>query len=83
MVDYKGQILAERYAQLCFAIICAPAWLYGYYEQDFTYPLYAWAAASVVATLVALPDWGIYNRNPIRWKASLLEEISDKNGKEE
>lgn len=53
MVDYKGQILAERYAQFCFAIICAPAWLYGYYQQDFMYPLYAWAFATVLATLVS------------------------------
>ncbi|DBA04173.1 TPA: hypothetical protein N0F65_004281 [Lagenidium giganteum] len=71
MVDYKGQALAEKYLLLCFAIICTPAWIYGYLQQDFTYPLHAWMGATVLAVLTVVPNWGIYNRNPIRWRASL------------
>ncbi|KAJ0403670.1 hypothetical protein P43SY_003782 [Pythium insidiosum] len=71
MVDYKGQALAERYLALCFIVICAPAWVYGYLQQDFKYPLYAWGAATIVAALVVLPNWGMYNRHPIKWLPSV------------
>lgn len=52
MVDYKGQALAERYMVLVFLVVCTPAWIYGYLQQDFTYPLHAWLAATAIAALV-------------------------------
>lgn len=52
MVDYKGQALAERYMVLVFFVVCAPAWVYGYLQQDFSYPFQAWVAATIISTLV-------------------------------
>lgn len=52
MVDYKGQALAEKYLVLCFVVICAPAWVVGYLQQDFSVPFRAWVAATLLAALV-------------------------------
>ena len=52
MVDYKGQARAETLLTMCFVVICTPAWIYGYFQQDFTYPLQAWMAATALGALV-------------------------------
>lgn len=54
MVDYKGQAAAERYMLLVFVIVCTPAWVYGYLQQDFTYPFHAWLASTALAALVRI-----------------------------
>ncbi|KAK1931507.1 hypothetical protein P3T76_012836 [Phytophthora citrophthora] len=104
MVDYKGQARAETLLVVCFVVICTPAWIYGYFQQDFTYPLQAWMAATVLSALVrhifseghvasvltkhcsdccialtflsfvqlVLPNWPIYNRNPVKWLPSAM-----------
>ncbi|KAF4042240.1 Microsomal signal peptidase 12 kDa subunit (SPC12) [Phytophthora infestans] len=72
MVDYKGQAHAEILLVVCFVVICTPAWVYGYVQQDFSYPLQAWAAATVLSALLILPNWPIYNRNPIKWLPSAM-----------
>jgi hypothetical protein len=56
MVDYKGQALAERYLVLCFVIVCTPAWIVGYLQQDFSVPFRAWVAATLLAALVRAPE---------------------------
>ncbi|RLN96644.1 hypothetical protein BBJ28_00011371 [Nothophytophthora sp. Chile5] len=78
MVDYKGQARAESFLVLCFVVICGPAWVYGYFQQDFTYPLRAWMAATAVSALLVLPNWGIYNRNPIKWLPSAMYQKKKK-----
>ncbi|KAG7385968.1 hypothetical protein PHYPSEUDO_000930 [Phytophthora pseudosyringae] len=81
MVDYKGQARSETLLVVCFLVICTPAWIYGYFQQDFTYPFQAWIAATVLSALVpsicsmghlVLPNWPIYNRNPIKWLPSAM-----------
>jgi hypothetical protein len=52
MVDYKGQSRAETLLVVCFVVICTPAWIYGYLQQDFTHPFQAWVAATVLSALV-------------------------------
>ncbi|KAG3116226.1 hypothetical protein PI125_g4808 [Phytophthora idaei] len=72
MVDYKGQARAETLLVVCFMVICTPAWIYGYFQQDFSYPFQAWVAATVLSALLVLPNWPIYNRNPIKWLPSAI-----------
>ncbi|ETN24249.1 hypothetical protein PPTG_00657 [Phytophthora nicotianae INRA-310] len=72
MVDYKGQARAETLLVVCFVVICTPAWIYGYFQQDFSYPFQAWVAATVLSALLVLPNWPIYNRNPIKWLPSAM-----------
>ncbi|KAG3251602.1 hypothetical protein PI124_g3783 [Phytophthora idaei] len=72
MVDYKGQARAETLLVVCFMVICTPAWIYGYFQQDFSYPFQAWVAATVLSALLVLPNWPIYNRNPIKWLPSAM-----------
>ena len=53
MVDYKGQARAETLLVVCYVVICTPAWIHGYFEQDFTSALHAWMVATVVSALVS------------------------------
>ncbi|KAF0692720.1 Aste57867_16231 [Aphanomyces stellatus] len=77
MVDYQGQKLAENLMNLIFAVICIPAWIYGWTQDDFTYPLYACGGATALATLVVLPNWPFFNRNPVQWRPSLKKSKDD------
>lgn len=105
MVDYKGQQLAEKLLVLVFVVVCAPAWVYGFLQQDFSYPFRAWLAATGLSALVGdamrpndnleadcsfpvmmqlvLPNWGIYNRNPVKWlpSAMYVRKPKDKDAK--
>ncbi|RQM25985.1 hypothetical protein B5M09_000813 [Aphanomyces astaci] len=48
-----------------YVVICIPAWIYGWTQDDFTYPLYACGGACALATLVVVPNWPFYNRHPV------------------
>uniref|UniRef100_A0AAV1TET1 Signal peptidase complex subunit 1 n=1 Tax=Peronospora matthiolae TaxID=2874970 RepID=A0AAV1TET1_9STRA len=72
MVDYKGQARAEILLVVCYVVICTPAWIHGYFKQDFTSALHAWMVATVVSALLILPNWPIYNRHPVKWLPSAM-----------
>ncbi|EQC41775.1 hypothetical protein SDRG_00638 [Saprolegnia diclina VS20] len=74
MVDYAGQALAEKMMRIIFIVFCTPAWIYGFFQQDFTYPLYAWGAACATAVVLTLPNWPYFNRNPIQWRPRLRKD---------
>ena len=70
-IDYLGQNLSENLYQAIVLSTSAVAWLYGYYEDRFLYTFYGWLAGATLATLLCVPDWGIYNRNPVKWLSSV------------
>jgi signal peptidase complex subunit 1 len=75
-MDYKGQLLAENlYFYICCAI-SAVAWIVGWILNDFQMTVYGWAASAVLVVLISIPDWPIYNRNPVEW----LEEVGSRGG---
>jgi signal peptidase complex subunit 1 len=75
-MDYKGQLLAENlYFYICCAI-SAVAWVIGWSLNDFQMTVYGWAASAVLVVLISIPDWPIYNRNPVEW----LEEVGCRGG---
>ncbi len=67
MVDYKGQQTAERIMLAIFLVFCTPAWIYGYFEQDFTYPLYACGVATALACLVRIISTKKDSSHVARW----------------
>ena len=42
------------------------AWFFGYFAQDFTVTFGGWAVGLVIAMLLCVPDWPMFNRHPAR-----------------
>ena len=70
-MDYKGQKLSEQIYLVLIPAVGSVAWVFGYLAQDFKQTFYGWLAGLVLAMLICVPDWPIFNRNPTPW----LEEI--------
>ena len=70
-MDYKGQKLSEQIYLVLIPAVGSVAWVFGYVAQDFKTTFYGWLAGLVLAMLICVPDWPIFNRNPTPW----LEEI--------
>lgn len=52
----------------------AAAFVYGYMEQNFDLTAQAWLVAMGVALLVCVPDYPMYNANPVPFAKELPEE---------
>ncbi|CAM9555942.1 unnamed protein product, partial [Phaeothamnion confervicola] len=65
--DYKGQQLCEQIYYYLIIVAGAIAWVAGYYYQDFAITFYGWAAGVGVSLVLCVPDWSMYNRNPVDW----------------
>ena len=75
-MDYKGQLLAENlYFYICCAI-SAVAWIVGWFFNDFQVTVYGWAGSMALVVLISIPDWPMYNRDPVEW----LEEVGCRGG---
>jgi signal peptidase complex subunit 1 len=75
-MDFKGQKRAEKLSHKMMTYASVIAFLVGYFRQDFTLTLGLFLAGVVVTFLVTVPNWPMYNRDPITWVAS-------KNGQKE
>ena len=70
-MDYKGQEAAELVYQVIIAIFGVVGFVWGYILQDLTRSFHVWCVGMAIASLVCLPSWPCFNRNPIKW----LEEL--------
>ncbi len=66
-MDYVGQKYCELYYYIIMLIFAVFSWLYGYYHQQFYLTVKGWAIGTVVALIISIPDWPMYNRNKIVW----------------
>ena len=76
-MDYKGQKLSEQIYLVLIPAVGSVAWVFGYVAQDFKTTFYGWLAGLVLAMLICVPDWPIFNRHPTPW----LKEIPAPEGK--
>ena len=70
-MDYKGQALSEKLFYYILISVSSIGWVYGYFAQSFLVTFYVWAGALAFCIVLCVPDWPIYNRNPVKW----LDEI--------
>ncbi len=69
-MDFKGQELSEWYYQVIAVLFAVIAFAAGYFYESFYIAFQIWAIGVLVGCLVSVPDWPIYNRNPLRWVKS-------------
>ncbi len=68
MVDFKGQLLAERVFQFITITATLVGFVYGWAVQSFEKTFECWAVGVVLATIACVPDWWFYRKNPIKWR---------------
>mmetsp|Transcript_21180 Transcript_21180/g.68323 ORF Transcript_21180/g.68323 Transcript_21180/m.68323 type:complete len:105 (+) Transcript_21180:2671-2985(+) len=73
-MDYKGQKLAEMIYCYLIVVVGAIAWVCGYVAESFKVTFVIWLGGLVVSMLLCVPDWPMFNRNPVEW----LKEIPAK-----
>mmetsp|Transcript_5340 Transcript_5340/g.17124 ORF Transcript_5340/g.17124 Transcript_5340/m.17124 type:complete len:103 (-) Transcript_5340:58-366(-) len=66
-MDYKGQVYNEYAYQLIFALFGIVCFALGYVQEDFGVTINGWIASLVVAGVVCVPDWPVFNREPVKW----------------
>mmetsp|Transcript_28066 Transcript_28066/g.26928 ORF Transcript_28066/g.26928 Transcript_28066/m.26928 type:complete len:103 (-) Transcript_28066:90-398(-) len=71
-MDYRGQKLSENIYYILTILFGAIAWIVGYSQGDFQLTFYGWLAGLIISLVLCIPDWPMFNRNPVTW----LEEIS-------
>mmetsp|Transcript_16907 Transcript_16907/g.50501 ORF Transcript_16907/g.50501 Transcript_16907/m.50501 type:complete len:111 (+) Transcript_16907:204-536(+) len=76
-MDYPGQKLSEQIYIYLIPAIGSVAWVFGYFAQDFKITFAGWLVGLVLAMLICVPDWPIFNRHPTPW----LKEIPAPEGK--
>ncbi|KAF4756691.1 Signal peptidase complex subunit 1 [Perkinsus olseni] len=66
-MDYEGQRKAF-YIQLMLIITSGIiGFFYGYAVQRFLYTFYILSAGTALATVITLPSWPAFNRNPVKF----------------
>ena len=69
-MDYAGQRLAERVAQVVMTAFTCAGFAYGYYAGSYRAMLTVFASGCVAATVASAPAWGVYRRHPVRWASA-------------
>jgi signal peptidase complex subunit 1 len=59
----------------------AVAWVAGFIEGNFVTTFHGWLIGTVIAVVLCVPDWPIYNRHPVAWLSSVPPSGSSKLGK--
>lgn len=67
-MDFKGQKLSERISQLIVGIAAAFGFLVGYVLEDFGVMMKIFSIGVLVAFVVTVLDWPMYNKNPVTWR---------------
>lgn len=66
-MDFKGQKLSETVCVWIVTVAAVLAFLYGYARQDFQAMMLVFGGGCTAAFVATVPDWPVYNKNPITW----------------
>mgnify|MGYP003706369387 CR=1 FL=1 len=81
-MDYKGQKLAEMLFQIIIALFGFVGFVWGYYVQDFSYCFRCWLVGLIIAAVLTIPDWGMFNQNTPKWLDSIPDGVWTTRGEE-
>lgn len=66
-MDWQGQKLAEQLMQILLLVFAVVGFLTGYITGSFQMMVLTYAGGVVLTTLVTVPNWPFFNRNPLKW----------------
>jgi signal peptidase complex subunit 1 len=66
-MDFEGQRAAERLQTHMLFYFAAAAFLLGYLTGNFQLMVLLYAAGGVLALVLVVPDWPMFNKHPLQW----------------
>ncbi|CAB4263988.1 unnamed protein product [Prunus armeniaca] len=66
-MDWQGQKLAEQLMQILLLVFAVVGFFTGYITGSFQMMVLTYAGGVVLTTLVTVPNWPFFNRNPLKW----------------
>lgn len=66
-MDFQGQKLAEQLLVRLLIAFAAVGFLAGYAMGDFALMSYINAAGLLLTTVLVVPDWPMFNKQPLNW----------------
>jgi len=69
-IDFDGQRLAERISTAVLTLSSIVALIIGFVQQDIYLTMWVGLAGTVLAMLLVVPPWPVYNGHPQPWLGS-------------
>jgi len=69
-IDFDGQRLAEGISTAVLSISSAVALIIGFIQQDIYLVMWIGLAGTVLAMLLVVPPWPVFNQHPQPWLGS-------------
>lgn len=69
-MDFKGQKQSEKLSQRMLIAFAVVSFLVGYAKSSFGLMMSLYGLGLLVTFLVTVPNWPIFNKNPIQWKVT-------------
>ncbi|XP_044763997.1 signal peptidase complex subunit 1 [Coccinella septempunctata] len=67
-MDYVGQAWAEKLSRIIITLFGIVGLVYGYAIQQFSMTVYILGVGFALASLITIPPWPIYRKNPLNWQ---------------
>ncbi|KAF6135179.1 hypothetical protein GIB67_035250 [Kingdonia uniflora] len=66
-MDWQRQKLSEQLMQIMLMVFVVVSFIVGYVIGSFRMMILIYAAGVLVTTLITVPNWPFFNRNPLNW----------------
>ncbi|EDW14814.1 signal peptidase complex subunit 1 [Drosophila mojavensis] len=67
-MDFVGQAKAERWSRIIITLFGVIGLIYGAVVQQFSQTVYVLGVGFLISSLITIPPWPIYRRNPLKWQ---------------
>ncbi|XP_005180573.1 signal peptidase complex subunit 1 [Musca domestica] len=75
-MDFVGQHKAEMYSRFIITLFGVVGLIWGAITQQFSQTVYTLGAGFILASLLTIPPWPMYRRNPLNWQKPKPEPSS-------
>ncbi|XP_037815660.1 signal peptidase complex subunit 1 [Lucilia sericata] len=82
-MDFVGQHKAEKYSRFIITLFGIVGLIWGAIIQQFSQTVYILGAGFVLASLLTIPPWPMFRRNPLNWQKPRPEPSDCGNGGQE
>ncbi|XP_022734671.1 probable signal peptidase complex subunit 1 isoform X3 [Durio zibethinus] len=67
LMDWQGQKFVEQIMQISLLVFAVIALVAGYVLGSFHLMMLVYAGGVTLTTLITVPNWPFFNRNPLNW----------------
>ncbi|TDG48713.1 hypothetical protein AWZ03_004825 [Drosophila navojoa] len=73
-LDFVGQAKAERWSRIIITLFGVIGLIYGAVVQQFSQTVYILGVGFLISSLITIPPWPIYRKNPLKWQKPVNTE---------